>query len=223
MATKHNPYTLSSGGGGTQAAHLRHLGVLVQDRQQQDQREQQMQQEQQLVQLSELDAPQYHQQQQAFQLALPVPHWRDLNDEDNDSLSSANSAGRDGGCSSISSLGGVNAGGIPGHDGTGTGCSSSSCSGGASERRTKKRNLSNPQTSRWLTCQVCRISKTKWYVYGMDRRSPTARRAIDCYWLLSATAAGDAAPFHVFSCFSHSEQATDNPQPVSLTVIVFIP
>lgn len=120
-----------------------------------------MQQEQQLVQLSELDAPQYHQQQQAFQLALPVPHWRDLNDEDNDSLSSANSAGRDGGCSSISSLGGVNAGGIPGHDGTGTGCSSSSCSGGASERRTKKRNLSNPQTSRWLTCQVCRISKTK--------------------------------------------------------------
>lgn len=172
----HNPFSSSSEGGGAQAAHQLHLGALDQDHHQPEQQEQRMQQEQeqQLMQLSELQAPQYHhQQQQAFQLTLPVPRWSDLNDADNNSLSSGTSTGKDGGCNSNSSVGGGNVDGIPGHDGGGTGGHSSSCSSssscrGAAERRTKKRNLSNPQTSRWLTCQVCRLSKTKWYVDGMD-------------------------------------------------------
>ena len=156
---------------GSQAAHLHHPRALDLDQQQQQQQQQerlQQEQELELLHLSELDASQHHQQQQAFQLPHHVPHWSEHDDADSYSLASrTSSTGRGGGGSSNGGGGGwsVSGGtGAGGKAGGGGSSSSSSSSSTAAAGRTKKRNLSNPQTSRWLTCQVCRDSKTKWYV-----------------------------------------------------------
>jgi len=158
---------------GGQAAHLHHPRALDPDQQQQQQHQLvrlQQEQELELLHLSELDASQHHhpsqQQQQAFQLPHPVPHWSEHDDADSYSLASrTSSTGKDGGGSSNDGGGGGSVSGGTGAGGkAGGGGSSSSSSSTAAAGRTKKRNLSNPQTSRWLTCQVCRDSKTKWYV-----------------------------------------------------------